>query len=248
MYPSKNHLKPEIVGGQDLTSIRSLFDHNDKNIIIPSDRKLLYYSTDTGKQVGEITPPALDEVIVACERLDVCLYVFTNLGKIFIWNLDLLDWVNELALPLVDQETLVSCKMLSKRQYIYAVLNTDTKKTLLYSSMSRSERERPKSRDVVGECSPGGQISFDIGSINPTPVYSYNTEVSPDKTNKHRCLAYINGPYVYFQKVGIGEKFSATDIRQRIGGKERNVDDDNRFTCVRANPKKNHDRRGRCFG
>lgn len=231
MHPSKNHLKPEIVGGHNLTSIRSLFDHNDKNIIVPSARKLFYYNVDSCEQSGEVASPAPDEVIVACERLDIYLYVFTKRGKIYIWNLELLDWINELSLPLSDQEKLVSCKMLSKRQYIYAVFNDETKQTKLYCSMSRSERERPKSREEVGDCSPGGQISFDIGSITPAPVYSNNAESSTEKVSKHRCLTFINGPHVHFQKVGIGEKFSASQFKKRINNPRI-------FTCVRANSKK----------
>lgn len=231
MYPCKNHLKPEIVGGEDLTSIRSLFDHDDKNIIVPNARRLFYYDVESAQHKGEVASPAPNEVIVACERLDMSLYVFTDMGKIFVWGLETLDWMNKLALPLVDQETLVSCKMLSKRQYIYTVLNNSTGLTTLYCSMSRSERERPKSRDEVGGCPLGKQISFDIGSINPHASSTNIIENSPDKTGKHRCLTHIDGPYVYFQKVGIGEKFAGTKIKQRINTP-------NEFTCVRANPKR----------
>lgn len=235
-YSSANHLMPDIVGGHNLTFIRAVFDQNDKNIIVPSTRKLFYYNANTCEHVGEanITSFAAlksDESIVACDKLDAFLYVFTNYGRVFVWGLDVLDWVNELSLPLVDGEILVSCKMLSKRQYIYSILDKSTNQAKLYLSMSRSERERPKSREVVGDCTSGEQMTFDVGSITPAPTFYYTSEVSNDKADKHRCLTYIKGSYIYFQKVGIGEKFVASDIRQRIS-------EPNYFTCVRANSKK----------
>lgn len=228
------NLKPDIVGGYNITSIRAIFDRDDNNIIVASDRQLFYYDVKTCEQVGAafITSSKLllDETIVATDRLDNSLYVFTNRGKIFIWNLETRDWSNELMLPLEQKEFLISCKMLSKRQYIYTILNNETQSTTINCSMSRSEREKPKSRDVINDCTSGEQNTYDIGClVSAIDCTTKSSKKIQDKLAKQRCLTYINKNNVYFQILGIFEKFNIKYIK-KMGG----VD----FTCVRANQTK----------
>lgn len=221
------NLKPDIVGGHNITNRRAIFDQDDKNIIVSSNRQLFYYNVRTGEESGrasitsaELTPC---EKIVACERLDTSLFIFTNKGRTFTWSLNERDWMNEIVLPINEGETLISCKMLSKRQYIYSILDNSTNEITLNYSMSRSERERPKSRQTINKCSYGGQTSFDLGCSV--------THESPDKkmSNTERRLVYIHGPYVYTQELTIGKKMATTFKKHRIS-----LD----FTCVKANHKR----------
>lgn len=222
--------KPDIVGGYHLTSMRAQFDQDSKNIIVASNRQLFYYNVETCLQAGKASlissNLSSNDKIAACERLDGSLYVITNHGLVFIWNLETRDWINELSLPLNEGETLVSCKMLSKRQYIYSILDPETKKTSLFFSMSRSERERPKQREAIGECTLGEQQTFDIGAFFDMTDLADESRTKREKLAKQHCLTYIHGPYVHFQRVAISEKFSLEFHKQRIK--------DYDFTCVKA--------------
>lgn len=230
--PLNLNLKPDIVGGYNITSQRAIFDKNDNNIIVSSSRKLFYYNLESCEQVGAASVSSSklhpDETLISTSRLDDSLYLFTNLGKVFIWNLETRDWSNELTLPLENDELLVSCKLLSKRQYIYTIFNTETKITTINCSMSRSERERPKSRDMIHECTSGGQNTFDIGClISPIDCAKQSDKKIKDKLVKQRCLTYIHKNQVFFQTIGVFEKLNIESNKQKIN----NMD----FTCVRAN-------------
>lgn len=224
-------LMPVIVGGQDLISCRAHFDLKDDNIITSSGRQLIYHSLHNEGQTTQanIVSSKLksDEYIVACEKLNHTLYVFTNYGNFFLWNLESRDWVNQLNLPLSNDETLVSCKMLSKRQYVYTIKDESTDEVTIYISMSRSERERPKQREAIGNCSYGTQNSFDVGCVTSAYDLDNLNKTSKDKASKRRVITFIRDSFVYFQLVGVGEKFNLELERQRI--------DEHRFTCVRAN-------------
>lgn len=227
--------KPIVVGGQDISSLRAHFDRNDRNIIVASNRQLLYFNTQTGQQNGlaNIPPTKLEsnETLVACEQLDSNLHLFTNHGKIFIWNLETKDWINELSLPIdYESEKLVSCKMLSRRQYIFSTRETQTNEVRLFYSMSRSERERPKHWDLIGECSTGLQTSFDIGCVTLQNELDNSNKTTREKLVKQRVLVFIKGSKVYFQKIGIGEKLHVNLNKQSISNHE--------FTCVRASPRR----------
>jgi len=227
------NFKPDIVGGHDLCSMRAHFDQNDKNIIVASNRQLFYYCIETCELVGKanITSSKLkpDERIVASEILGSSMYVFTNKGRTFIWSLETRDWINELALPIDCHETLQSCKLLSKRQYIYNVFDEEQNVSTLYYSMSRSERERPKQREAIGQCTEGEQSIFDIGCMVDPDDAMEASKSSRDKSSQERCLVYINGSNIHFQRVAMNEKFSASDIRLKVFRD---------LTCVKANPRR----------
>lgn len=225
------NLKPDIVGGYNIASQRAIFDRDDTNIIVASNRQLFYYDVKSYEQVGVafVTSSKLlsDETITATDRLDNSLYVFTNHGRIFIWNLETRDWFNELMLPLEQNELLISCRMLSKRQYIYTILNAETQSTTINYSMSRSERERPKSRELIHECTSGVQNTYDIGClVSPNNYAPKSDKKLKDKSAKQRCLTYIHKNEVYFQTLGIFEKLNI-EHKKRTSGIN--------FTCVRAN-------------
>lgn len=234
MEVANHELKTEIVAGEDITAVRAVFDDEDKNIIVASKRHIIYFGTDTCKAAGRATLSTSnlesDERIVSTFKLDSYFYVFTNRGKYFIWNLETRDWNNQLCLPLTQGESLLSCKMLSKRQYIYSVHDEEMNKTNLCISMSRSERERPKHKEVIGEIHGGDQTSFDIGCLHDQAELSQNSRTARDKLAKQHCLAYINGSYLKIHRIGVGEKWNSEGIKRRI--------DNNQFTCVRANQKR----------
>lgn len=223
----------DLVGGYDITSIRPVFDQSDENIIVASERQIIYYSVDKCEQAGRayIKSSKLkpEEKIVATDRLENTIYVFTNYGGIFMWNLETRDWSNELALPSLNEtETILSCKVLSKRQYVYSILDSETNTATIYFSMSRSERERPKQRITIGECNLSEQTTFDIGCfIAPCDIVSESPS-NQRKSSKQKCLAFIIGPHLYHNKVTIGEKYVQDLVHHRIQDQE--------FTCVRVNP------------
>lgn len=225
------NLKPVIVGGQDLTRCRAHFDLDDGSIVTASGRQLSYYSLESCEQTSQASIASsklkIDENIVSSEKLDSTLYVFTSHGHVFLWNLETRDWINQLSLPLSDNETLISCKMLSKRQYIYAIKDNPSNETTLYYSMARSERERPKQRELIGHCSHGAQTSFDIGCVASTFDLNAMDKMNREKEAKQRVVAFFKGSFIFFQHIGIGEKFYLEKSHQRI--------DNHHFTCVRAN-------------
>lgn len=224
--------KPVIVGGQDITSLRAHFDDNDRNIIVASNRQLLYYSVRSGNQKALANIPSsrleADEFLVACDKFETNLYLFTNNGKMFIWSLETRDWANELDLPIdAETESLVSCKMLSRKQYVFSTKDRKTNETKLFISMARSERDRPKSWDLIGECSTGLDTDFDIGcSISGDEIEREKSKTTRDKLRKQRILVFIKGSLLNFQKVGVGEKFALNISTQTISN--------HKFTCVRA--------------
>lgn len=237
--------KPVLIGGQDISSLRALFDHDDRNIIVASNRQLIYYNIESGQQSGSSSIPdsKLDhnETIVSCEKVDQCLYLLTNLGKIFIWCLETRDWLNELSLPVnTETETLISCKLLGKRQYVFTVREKGKNETNLYHSMSRSERERPKQRELIGECSEFDQTSFDIGCAYSQRELDKENKSARDKLSKQRVLTFIQGNLVCFQRLGLGEKLLPKVSKQMIGN--------HHFTCVRANPRRPMVAAGDSFG
>lgn len=230
-----NHeLKPEIVAGEDITAVRPIFDDEDKNIIVTSKRHIIYFETGTckaaGKAIIDSSKLESNERIVSSFKLDSYIYIFTNRGKYHSWNLETRDWNNQLCLPIGEKESLIACKMLSKRQYIYSVRDDETKQVNLYISMSRSERERPKNREVIGEVNSGDQTSFDIGCLHDHSELSQNSKSARDKLAKQHCLVYIRGSYLKIHRIAIGEKWNPECIKRRI--------DDNHFTCVCANQKR----------
>lgn len=225
--------KPVIIGGQDISSLRAVFDHDNRRIIVPTNRQLIYYNIQSGNQdaVSNIPPGRLqvNEIIVAYDRIDTSLYLFTNYGKVFIWSLESRDWTNELSLPIkTGMECLVSCKMLSKRQYFYTALDNATKKVSLYQATSRSERERPKQSELISEITRGDVTSFDIGFCSPEEDLDTANKVTKENISKQRILTFVKDNRLYFQRISIGEKFHLQLTHQTS---------DLRFECVRANGK-----------
>lgn len=234
----------DLVGGYDITSIRPIFDHDDKNIIVAGERQITYYDVKTNEQVGRANVRSaklgLAEKIASTDRLDNTMYVFTNEGGIYMWNLETCDWTNELTLPLTDNETLLSCKVLSKRQYIYSTLDNQTNTATIHFSMSRSEREKPKQKITIGECNLSEQSTFDIGcyaifndrDMDSPGVHSSQKSSSSGSSqrrlSKQKCLAFIKGPSLYHNKLVVNEKYVQELVHQRI--------QDQDFTCVRVNP------------
>lgn len=211
--------------------MRSYFDQDDKSVIVPSDRKLIYYSVDSGQQVAQanLTSEKLnqDEKVVSSDKFENLIYLFTNHGKIFIWNLDTRDWSTELSLPLNDGQMLVSCKMISKRQYIYSIRDENKSQEVdLYYSMSRSERERPKRKELVEDGICDSLNAIDVVNL-ASPANSKQIKQSQDKASKQRLLTYIKNRYVYFVRIGVGEKFTPNKTKRKIN---------EYFTCVRASP------------
>ena len=227
--------KPVVVGGQDITSLRAHFDCDDRSVIVTSARQLTYYSVESNQQNGQATIPQANlkptEAVVGCEKLDTSLYLFTNYGKLFVWNLESRDWTNELSLPIEsDSETLISCKLLGKRQYIFTVKAHDTNQAKIYCSMSRSERERPKHCDLIGDCANGLQTDFDIGCLANQHELDETNKTNRDKMLKQRVLAFINGINVHFQRLGLGEKLHLDVRKQTVQNHE--------LTCIRASSKR----------
>jgi len=232
LFIKSTMFKPIIIGGQDISSLRAIFDHDDKRIIVPTNRQLIYYNIESGCQdgVANISPNRLseNEVIASCTRLDMFLYLFTNYGKIFIWSLETHDWTNEMSLPFNKQdETLLACKMPSKRQYLYTTRNNLTGELTLYHSMSRSERERPKQLDFVGNVSNGDETSFDLGCRLVGGEQSIVEHASQVSLSNKVTLAFIHLNRVYFQRVNIGE-----ELKLKVRHQVQDLD----LTCVRANP------------
>lgn len=222
----------DLVGGYDITSISPIFDHEDKNIIVASELQIVYYDVKTHEQAGKaylrsskLNP---EERIASTDRLDNTMYVFTNDGGIFMWNLETRDWINELTLPLTNNETLLSCRVLSKRQYIYSILDSQTNTATIYFSMSRSEREKPKQKIPIGECNLSEQRTFDIGCFTAHCDIESESPSNQRKSSKQKCLAFIYGPHLYYNKVTTGEKYVQDLTHQRIQDQE--------FTCIRVNP------------
>jgi WD40 repeat protein len=228
--------KPVLIGGQDVSSLRAHFDHDNQNIIAASNRQLKYYNIQSGQQSATSNIPESKlrpfEVIVACEKVEQYLYLTTNFGKIFIWCLESRDWLNELSIPTdVENEAVLSCKLIGKRQYLFTVQDNKTNQINLYHSMSRSERERPKQRELIEECSNGDETSFDIGcAVAQNDLTNETNKSTREKLSKQRVLAFIKANKIYFQKLGLGEKLHVNLTTQIIA----NYD----FTCVRANPKR----------
>lgn len=228
-----DNFKPDVVGGHNISTMRAIFDRDDKNIIVASDRQLFYYDIGSCEQAGRanLYHPKLspEAKIVACERLNESIYVITNCGRIFVWSLETRDWINEISLPVHDGESLVSCKMLSKRQYIYTLINSAKNTTTLNYSMSRSERESPKQREEISPIHTGELNSFDLGSMHDPVDFGFQNMHKDirDKLLKQRCLVYIQESYLHFQKVAFAEKLHDVKARVQINAK---------FTCVRANP------------
>lgn len=211
----------DIVGGHDITSIRSIYDIKEENVILASNRQLLYYNLDTNRLSGKSTivnhKPEADEIIVACERLEDLLYVFTNYGCIYQWDLNERAKTLQVHLYLLENESLVCCKMLSKRQYIYSVIDEATKEVKLYYSMSRSARESPKKREEIDFCSLGTQTQIDIGcsTTGDHDDRKHSSQSSSRSSSKHsdsskyRWLVYARSENIYFQRFGIGEKYTS---------------------------------------
>lgn len=211
------NIKAAIVGGQDITSVRPLFDINDKNIIVASDRQLLYYDERNLDPAGLARLPLNkhepDERIAFMDKLEDHVYVFTNHGKVFIWDLKSRDWLKELSLPITDDETLVACKMLTKRQYIYTVRDGETNFVNLYMSISKSERERPRSRELIGQCSDVLN-TFDFGFCDITQQSDHaKTAKSKCKSGdiQLRTLAFIFDNQLHVQTITLDTKYSQND-------------------------------------
>lgn len=228
------NLRPEIVAGEDITATRPIFDNEDKNIIVTARRHILYYCTETCTSSGKaaISREKLEpnERIISSDKFDQNVYVFTNRGQYYIWNMETRDWTNQLCLPIGEEEALVTCRMFSKRQYIYSVHDKKNDKIQLFISMSRSERERPRHKELIGDLETGGQTEFDIGCIHDQVELSQNSKTARDKLSKQHCLVYVNGSHIYFHRLTVGEKWSPGTSKQRI--------DSNTFTCVRANQRR----------
>lgn len=228
MFTSKTitAARAQIVGGSDITSTRSVFDIDDKHIITTSNRQIQYYNAETRFLVGKahINSGNLrqSEVIVDSERLDGSLLVFTNFGRVFFWCLENRCWMNEIVLPIEEGESLISCKMLSKRQFIFTVLNHETNNRTINYSISRSERERPKSRDLIGSCSDGSCISFDI---LPIIIESNELNQNPGQQSLQRILIYMYEQRTYIQMFTINDKTKGYKYPQTIN---------ERITCVKA--------------
>lgn len=225
--------KPVLIGGQDISSVRAQFDQDDKNIIVTSNRQILYYDITSGHQSGAATlsPSKLgeNETIVACEKFDAYLYLFTNHGNVFTWNLETRDWLNELSLPIEpDKESLVSCKLISKRQYVFSTKGKETDDIKLNYAMSRSEREKPRHGELIGDMSYGTEVSFDIGFAVTSHALENANKTTKEKLLKQKVIVFVKDSHIYFQRVGIGEKFHLDLLEQTIA--ERH------FTCIRANP------------
>lgn len=258
--------KPDVIGGEYLVQNRAQFDENDQSIIVSSNRHVFQYDAKSCNLINKINVQEIGSIskhadeastdnpdiqIASCERIGNSLYIFTTSGRILIWDLETQDWFNELSLPLDEDETLVSCKLLSKRQYIYTVKSSQktaktesnenedaTKNVKIYYSTSRSERERPKHREDLGECKLGEENTFDLGCFletEPDNQISLSSQESTkassrkstvDKSSKRKILTFICDPHVYFQRVAIGEKLVVSKFKQRITSE---------LTCVRAN-------------
>lgn len=217
--------KADIVGGDDICSLRPLFDPDDRNLIVGSNRYLIYYDLSTREPSGRAYIPSSnlhsEEVIVSCEKCDSHLYISTNYGKIFLWDLQAKCWVKELYLPISDDESIVSCKLINKCQYIYTVLDNKSDQTRLFCSLSRSERERPKTRTLVGECSLGSQPTFDFGAY-----VDRHSDDSEQNDKDFYCLAFILKNNLIMQRIKSGEDGTSL-IHQACADKEE-------FTCVRV--------------
>lgn len=227
--------KPVLIGGQDLSSLRAHFDHDDRHIVVPSNRQLIYYNIESGQENGRSNIPdsklSPGETIVACEKVEQYLYLFTNFGKMFVWCLETRDWLNELSIPVdAKSESLVSCKLLGKRQYVYTIRDTKTNVINICYSMSRSERERPKQREVIKECSKGDHTAFDIGCAVLKNDLDKENKTSRDKLSKQRVLAFIRGSKIYFQRLGLNEKLQIKTTKHSISN--------HNFTCVCTNQRR----------
>lgn len=222
-----NAVKADIIGGEDITSNRAVFDRDDKNIIVASNRQIIYFDLNNCESSGKayISSNKLrdTEIIIACERYEDSLYLFTNYGKIFIWSLETRCWFHESSLPVSQNESLVSCKLFNKRQYVYTILDNEENKITINHSVSKSEREHPKERELIGKCSGGSQITFDIACF----IDESNATTSPEDNQKQSFITYTSKSKLFFKGI-TNDGLSDNNFYQRI--KEKH------FTCVRANP------------